>query len=378
MPAHRLIAAGWPRRAAWSGVLVMVCMAHWWVAGQLPDSRFGEGAADDTPRVIEVAFVRELAPAAAPVHVATPTAAPRRSRPTQAAAPVPAASSAPVEPAAPPMPAPQPIAQVGSAPAAAAPEPLASVASAVSTPVAADLAASAPAAFDWPPSTRMSYVLEGQYRGPVYGNAKVEWLRDGSHYQVRLEVRIPPLGGRRMLSDGTLGPNGLSPRRYDEDTEIALRETLRQTVLFEPDRIVLANGKVNDLLPGAQDTASQFVQMTWLFLTRPELLEVGRTVTFPLALPRRLGQWSYDVTELVDLRLPFGEVKAYHLVPRQASRRPKEWVVETWVAPSLQYLPAKITLRLDDETYAELTLKSLPLQSAPASAAESSPARIVR
>jgi hypothetical protein len=208
------------------------------------------------------------------------------------------------------------------------------------------------------------YDLVGYYRGPAYGSAKVEWLREGPRYQVRLEVRIPPIGGRRMLSDGLLGPNGLSPRRYDEETDIALRETTRQTVLFEPDRIVLANKKINDPLPGVQDTASQFVQMTWLFLTRPELLRVGRSVDFPLALPRRVGLWTYDVAEQVDLQLPFGEVKAFHLVPRPGNRRPKEWALEVWIAPSLQYLPAKIVMRLDDETHAELTLKSLPLQAA--------------
>ena len=120
-------------------------------------------------------------------------------------------------------------------------------------------------------TNKVHTVMEGQYRGPVYGNATVEWLRDGPHYQVRVEVSIPPLGGRRMLSDGQLGPGGLSPRRYDEETEVALRATQRQTVLFEPDRIQLANGKVNDPLPGVQDSASQFVQLTWLFLTQPEL-----------------------------------------------------------------------------------------------------------
>ena len=86
-------------------------------------------------------------------------------------------------------------------------------------------------------TNKVKTVMEGQYRGPVYGNATVEWLRDGPHYQVRVEVSIPPLGGRRMLSDGQLGPGGLSPRRYDEETEVALRATQRQTVLFEPDRI---------------------------------------------------------------------------------------------------------------------------------------------
>ena len=233
-------------------------------------------------------------------------------------------------------------------------------------------------AFDWPPSTRLSYTFEGYSRGPVYGNAQVEWLREGSRYQVRLEVRVPPLGGRRMVSDGQLGAQGLAPRRYDEETDRLFNDTARVSVFFESDRIQLANGKFNDPVPGVQDTASQFVQMTWLFLTRPELLQPGQVVEFPLALPRRVGRWTYDVREPEDLQLPFGVIKAYRLEPRPQSRRGKEWLVDIWIAPSLQYLPARISLRQDAENYGELTLRSLPLQAAAPAPAASGAGRIVR
>ncbi len=86
-----------------------------------------------------------------------------------------------------------------------------------------DAAASAPlgppavaTAFEWPPSTRLSYVLNGYYRGPVHGSAQVEWLRSGSRYQVHLDVTIGPLLSRRMSSEGQLGEDGLRPERYEE------------------------------------------------------------------------------------------------------------------------------------------------------------------
>lgn len=372
------------RRIGWCALLATVSITHWWLAGQLPDSRFGEGAADEAPRAIEVAFVRELTPTAPPVFAAAP---PRLAAVAQVVRRPEAAASAASQPASAPAEPPVEVAHAASSPASApsaqasAPEAVAAAsvpASAAPAPVAA--APSAPLStsattFDWPPSTRLSYTLTGDYRGPLHGTAKVEWLRDGPRYQVRLEVSVAPVVTRRMLSDGVLGAQGLSPRRYDEETEIPLRETRRLTVHFEPNRIVLANGKVNDPLPGVQDTASQFVQMTWLFLTKPELLQVGKSVEFPLALPRRVGQWTYDVTEQVNLHLPFGEVSAFHLYPRPANKRPNEMVVETWIAPSLQYLPVKILIRQDAESYVELNLKSPPLQAAPAASA---PGRIVR
>jgi hypothetical protein len=389
MAARRL--TRWHLRRRFGALLLVVAVSavHWWVAGQLPDSHLGEGAGDELPAAIEVAFVRELAPAEPPVFVAAappPTPVARPPRPSASAAsqaseaasePVEVAASA-VEPvvaaasAAPPL----PVASTASAPAVVA----AASEAAASAPVAATAASAAASAvaFDWPPSTRLSYNFEGYSMGPVYGSAKVEWLREGSRYQVRLEVRVPPLGGRRMVSDGQLGPLGLAPRRYDEETDRLFHDTARVSVHFEPDRIQLANGKVNDPIPGVQDTASQFVQMTWLFLSKPELLQAGRVVEFPLALPRRIGRWTYDVREPVDLQLPFGTIKAYHLEPRPTSRRGKEWLVDIWIAPSLQYLPARITLRQDAENYGELTLKSLPQQAAPPAAAASGASRIVR
>lgn len=377
MPGGRSSRARVARRAGWCVLLVAVAIGHWWLAAQLPDSRLGEGDADDddTPRAIEVAFVRELQPAAPPVYApappprATMTRAARRPEPAASAASqaasepttvVAEAASAAASAASAPPDAPPAVVFAptqASAPASAVP---AAVAAAPSAP-----ASSAVASFDWPPSTRLNYDFNGYYRGPVLGNAKVEWLRDGSHYQVRLEVRVPMLGGRKMVSDGLLGPDGLTPRRYDEVTDRLFSDSVSQTVRFEADRIVLANQKVNDWVPGVQDTASQFVQMTWLFLAQPELLQVGRTIEFPLALPRRVGRWTYDVRERVTLYLPFGEIDAFHLEPRPSSKRGKEWLVDMWIAPSLQYLPARILLRQDAESYGELILNSRPLQSGP-------------
>ena len=68
-----------------------------------------------------------------------------------------------------------------------------------------------------------------------------------------------------------------------------------------------------------QDTASQFVQLTYLFSTQPELLRVGSTVEFPLALPRSVDRWVYDVRRGARRsQTPFGAVDA---VPPEAAPR---------------------------------------------------------
>ena len=353
------------RRAAALALLLAVTLAHLWVSNRLAESRIGLGAADTAPRRIEVAFVRELAQSNPPPLA--PTVLPRRTAHKAAPAPAPAASE-PAEAAPPDLALPLPEPALAAAPDAA-PAASATLAEAPPGPAAAASAADTATAFEWPPSTRLTYLLTGNYRGPVEGNAQVEWLRSGSRYQVHLDVgvgpKFAPLMTRRMSSDGELTELGLAPRRYDEETRVALREPRRSTVQFEAGRVILADGREQERLPGLQDTASQFVQMTWLFTTHPERLKVGESVDMPLALPRRVGLWVYDNIGRETLNTPAGPIDTFHMKPRGEVKPGSELSAEMWFAPSLQYLPVRIRIRQDAEVYVDLMIERLPQQSAP-------------
>nr|MBP6765602.1 hypothetical protein [Rubrivivax sp.] len=251
------------RRLHLATLALVVTGAHLWLASQLPDSHLGEGAADSRPRRIEVAFVRELAPAAPPA----PVAAPARPR-AAAAAPVAAASAAlPAQEttaqaaaalAAEPEPQPEPALEPAPPIDIAAIEP--SALPVLPTPLALaapDTAASAPVAFEWPPSTRLSYTLTGHYRGPVRGEAQVHWLRDGTRYQVHMDVSVgpsfAPLMTRRVSSEGEITPEGLRPRRYDEITRVALRSPRQVTIFMDADLVRLTNGREVPRPPLLQD-----------------------------------------------------------------------------------------------------------------------------
>ena len=396
-----------------AAVVAAVTVAHLWLMSQMEDlARLGSGAADTSPARIDVAFVRELAQAEPPpvAAVRAPPAAQAEPAPVAAPAPLPAASApldaAPVLEAAQlaaasetepkPEPKPEPVAPQPEAAAAATPAPTAesSASSAAATaqapqalpaapgpaaPPSAPPSAIAPAeasAFEWPPSTRLSYNLVGDYRGPVQGKARVEWLRSGNRYQVHLDVRVgadfAPLLSRRMSSDGVLTEAGLKPQRYDEETKVLLREVRRQTIFFEPERIVLPRGGVQPTVAGVQDTASQFVQLSWMFTLQPQLLRTGQTVEVPLALARRVDRWVYDVVGEEVLDLPVGPVKAWYLKPRPQSKTNSDLSVETWFAPTLQYLPVRIRIRQDEASFIDLTLERLPQQ---ASASDAPPPR---
>ena len=364
------------RRAAWAALVLVVIGVHGCVTESVVERMARVDADTAMPARMEVAYVRDMAlstpppaaaPAAPPAAAVAPVARPRKPKaPKPASAPeskpetpppvVAAASPAPLEP-------------VAEAPAPTLPEPAAPAESATSTTTVtaappASAASAAGPAFEWPASTRMSYLLTGNYRGEVSGSAQVEWVRSGSHYQVHVDFIVgpsfAPLITQRSTSDGEITAEGLAPRRYDQDIKFLMKSRPRQTIVFDGAGVVLANGDVRPAVPGLQDTASQFVQLTYVFSTRPELLRVGGSVVIPLALPKKVAIWTYDVVAEETLDTPFGPLTGIHLKPRTNDQKAGTLSVEMWMAPQLRYLPVRIRFEQDAQTYVDMIISKPP------------------
>ena len=382
-----------PRRtAAWVSLVIVVVVAHLLVTRELAERMAQFDLANAMPQRIAVAYVRTIEPEAAVlappapaprVGKRVPTRAPRRPAAAASAAAETklAAAEAPASAAEPPPAASEPAPPVAAAESASAPtdsdrtlasadrneQPPAAAASAAASSADAGAAASAASgvpSFQWPGATRVSYVLTGNYRGEVSGTAQVEWIRVDERYQVNLDLVIgpdfAPIISRRMTSEGTLAPSGLVPERYDEDTQMVMRERRRLSVVFESDAVVLANGERRDRLPGVQDTASQFVQLTYMFSVKPELLRVGNVVAFPLALPRAMDNYAYEIVDDLRLVTPFGALAAFHLKPRPRPTHRNELTAELWIAPELRYLPVRIRIAQDAANYIDLMISRKP------------------
>lgn len=214
--------------------------------------------------------------------------------------------------------------------------------------------------FAWPSSTRLSYTLGGKYRDELHGKAQVEWIRRGDHYQVHMDVGSGLLFERHMRSEGRVTPEGLVPSRYDQETKRMLQATRSLSMQFDADSAMLATGQRVPSLPGMQDTASQFVQLTYLFRSRPERLRPGERIEVPLALPRHVSVWSYDVLQPEVLSTPIGPIETFQLRPQRQSGRPNDLKAEIWFAPTLQYLPVRIRIELDESTYIDLLIAKAP------------------
>lgn len=253
-------------------------------------------------------------------------------------------------------------------PSAATPEP---------APAAADGAASEASAqsqgseagsalgAEWPRSLRLKYRLNGHYRGPVFGEAEVEWLRQGLRYQVRLRVQVgpslTPFLRRELVSDGVITPEGIRPRRYDESTQLLLSPARRASLVFEPGRLQDAAGRWHEAPEAVQDSASQFVHLAWLFLTGRVTAQEGETIALPLALPRGVYPWRYALEQRQSLESVMGLLDTWYLVP-QGVQAPGALMAEVWLAPELHFMPVQLLIRQGEDNWVQLSLAEAPLE----------------
>lgn len=312
-------------------------------------------------------YTRLLAPQApppAPKPVAAPAPprpAPPRDRlraaasvpatatPTAATAPIPTPDEpAPAETATPALP-PEPD-PATAPPADVVAQPAEPAASAPATTAGPD-----PATDGWPADTRLRYRLGGRFRsGNLYGDARVLWQREAQRYQVRVEVEVTFWARLLMTSQGEVAGTSLAPQVYEE-----VRNGKPRGLRIGEREVLLANGQVAPRPPGVQDTASQFVELSHRFATGQERLEVGRAVSFWMARPGAVDLWTYDVVESEVLQTPLGPVEAFHLKPRPIANPRGNITAEIWFAPSLQYLPVRIRVRMGQEAEIDLLVEAI-------------------
>lgn len=208
----------------------------------------------------------------------------------------------------------------------------------------------------WPTDTRLSYALSGNFRGAISGTARVQWQRDRERYQVRVELDLSGVTIYTMTSQGKVTPQGLEPAVYEEKR----LGTKPLQVTMDAQTLRLADGNRVDKPEETQDTASQFVELGHRFATGRAALEVGKTVQLWLARPNAVAEWTYDIVGLDTLTSPqLGPILAYHLKPRPLLKPGGPVTAEMWFAPSLQYLPVRIRITLNTDTWVDMQIEKI-------------------
>jgi hypothetical protein len=362
-------------------VVVLVLVLHAFVTYEVAQQMQEAGPDKLSIKRMDAVFVSEVKLSAPPVAAAVvqppskavaPSLGKRRARKVHKPVRV---ASAPEEPAS------QPDNTEMIQAAAAAEAASAALEAPASAPVA-ETASSAPLSaqsasapqpgpvFVWPKATRVSYKLEGYFRGPFYGTASVEWVRQDSRYQVRLDASVPVLGGISMISEGDIVPEGLSPSRYESVNRLFFKTSKPNVLQFNADDVVLTNGDHVKRLPEMQDPVSQLIQLTYKFIVNPGLLKPGNTVELPMVWSKRSELMAFDVLDEQVLNTPLGEIPTVHVKPRRMVEDKDNLTGEIWFAPSLQYLPIRVYTKRGD-TYIDMQMDRAPQQTpgdAPAAA----------
>ena len=241
-------------------------------------------------------------------------------------------------------------------------------------PAAPDLpgAEPGPSQDTWPPDTRLTYRLTGNYRGELNGSARVQWQQvpgpDGKpesrRYQVRLDMSLSNIVVASMVSQGKITEAGLLPEVYEEKLPGAVRR-----VDFEDTQIRFNNGRVDVRPITVQDTASQFVELSHRFSTGVDTLKAGAEVRVWLARPGGLDFWTYDVLAPEILQTPtMGPIEAFQLKPRPLANPRGPIIAEMWFAPSLQYLPVRVRIALGGDNFVDLMVERIEQSERPPAA----------
>lgn len=333
-----------------AGLTLAVLLLHWlalaWLGKQWVEPSV-------LRPLINPMFTRTLTPAVAVLAPKPVTA--RKARRSAKPAAASANQPSPPEPLA-QLPEPEPA-------VAATPEPMVEPPieeAAAPAPVAPTQTDAVPADV-WPADTRLSYEARGFFRGPLWGDAQVQWQRDGERYHVQLKVSFGWLAHLGMTSQGRVTPTQLLPEAFEEETT-----TARRHLTFTPQEMVLMNGSRLPRPEGVQDSASQFVALSHRFASAATPMAVGQSVQFWLARPGGADIWTYDVVEMETLATPrLGAIQAFHLKPRPLANPRGPITAEMWFAPTLQYLPVRIKVTLSEEAWVDLMVDKIEQSAVP-------------
>ena len=306
----------------------------------LPPAGAAAPAPVATPQPPPAGLVAAAKPAAEPASAPQPASAPA-AVPTTGSTASPTAGPTPL-PAAAPAPAPAETAALPAPPPA--------------PPVAATTPPADPLAALWPQDARIHYVLDGQFRGgPLFGSARVQWVRSGTNYQAQVEIRLPLGNTLVYTSQGRIDADGLVPTAYEE----ARGSRRRQTRMTDTE-VVMQDGKTLARPPGLQDMASQFIELGHRLRTGRLPPTLGGSLSLPLARPGGIDLWTYDINAQALVRTPrLGEVAALRLTPRPVAGGRNQVSAEFWFAPSLQYLPARVRVSMGEEAFVDLVVESI-------------------
>jgi len=210
-----------------------------------------------------------------------------------------------------------------------------------------------------PPSADLSYTVKGSNHGfPLAGTGTVAWRQGEGSYSLHTEARSGLFGKvLEQRSEGTLDEYGLAPatfyeKRFRKDPTTTRFDRGTHRIEFE-------DGKVSYAIRGGeQDRSSVTFQLAVLARATPEKFTPGSEWTFFVAGRRDGEPWTFRVVGHETMESAgLGEQKVLHISRKQGGSHEQQ--VDLWLAPELDWYPARILLKEEDGDSFEQVLEKV-------------------
>ncbi|WP_374580448.1 DUF3108 domain-containing protein [Pseudoduganella sp.] len=209
-----------------------------------------------------------------------------------------------------------------------------------------------------PPSAELSYSVRGSNHGiPLLGSGTISWHQADGKYTLLTEARSALFG--KVLehrSEGTHDDYGLAPASYYEkrirkDPTTTRFDRSAQRIQFE-------DGKTSyPIRGGEQDRSSVTWQLAALARATPDKFKPGSEWSFLVAGRRDADVWTFRVIGSETMDSALGDLKVLHF-----SRKPvgsHEQQVDLWLAPGLDWYPARIRFKEENGDSFEQVLEKV-------------------
>jgi hypothetical protein len=210
-----------------------------------------------------------------------------------------------------------------------------------------------------PPTAELAYSIKAKQKGiPLEGDALVRWSVAAGKFTATNEARAMLLG--KIIdarTEGTIDAWGLAPLRF---TEKRLRREQTVTAFDRAAKTIRFSTSENTypIQGGEQDRNSVIWQLVAVARAAPTRVKPGASWTFFVAGQRDGDQWTFKVVGKEKLGTPLGDLDTVH-IERLATPDSKDRHLDIWLAPSLEWYPARLRFADDNDDYIEQTLQKL-------------------
>ncbi len=247
--------------------------------------------------------------------------------------------------------------------AAAEAPPAADAAQAPATsPAAPTTAAQQPAAIrkvSLPPSAALHYKIRAQQSGfSIDGTGEVQWQVGDGRFSVTSESRASLFGTvLEARSVGEVDQFGLAPasfnnKRFRKDATITTFDRQSKTISFS------ASAVTYPIKGGEQDRNSVMWQLIGVARGAEGKFKTGSEWRFFVAGQRDAEPWTFKVGKTEKIRTALGDLNTVHVV-RAPPPDAKGQQLDIWLAPAMEWYPARIRFTDPDGEYIEQTLESI-------------------